>query len=268
MSPAIRKKNNVNIEGNLSAPETLVFVHGFGSDQTAWNAVKEAFTDDYRLVLYDNVGSGEADPLAYSPIKYNTINTYADDMLDIFKDLELHHTIVIAHSVSSMITLLAASAVPEYFSKLVFIGASPRYLNDEKANYTGGFTQSALDSMYEAMTLNYYAWASGFSLMAMGNPDKPELGAQFADTLAAMRPDVALTVAKVIFESDVRREVSKLQKEVLLLQSREDIAVPAEVAAYLHENIKGSVLKYINATGHFPHISAPQEIITAIKSFI
>ncbi len=268
MTPKTQKKNNVTIEGNLESPKTMLFAHGFGTDQTAWTWVKEAFKDDFRLVLYDNVGAGHADPDAYSPIKYNHISSYADDMLAIMADLELYDATIIAHSVSSMVSLLAANKAPEYFGKMVFVGASPRYLNDESVNYTGGFTQPALDGMYDTMTNNYYAWVSGFSAYAMGNPDKPELGQHFAYTLSAIRPDVALAVAKVIFESDLRSEIDKLDKQVLLLQTKHDIAVPLEVAEYLHQHIKGSQLKVINAEGHFPHISAPNEVIAAIKSFI
>jgi len=261
-------KNNIKIEGNLSATKTIIFAHGFGTDQNAWNIVKQAFEADYRIVLYDNVGGGNADPKAYSPIKYSTLNAYADDLLIIAAEHQLEDAIVVAHSVSSMITLLASIKEPKYFSKLIFIGASPRYLNDDSANYTGGFTQPALDSMYETMTTNYYAWVSGFSAMVMGNPDKPELGKSFAGTLSAIRPDIALSVAKVIFESDVREELPKMNKKTLLIQAHQDIAVPAEVAEYLNRNIGGSTLKYINATGHFPHISAPSEVINAVKSFI
>jgi sigma-B regulation protein RsbQ len=268
MNSATQTKNNVSVEGNPDAKQTIVFAHGFGSDQTAWKTVTSAFANDYRLILYDNVGGGKSDAEAYSPIKYSTLDTYADDLIAIMEDLDLNAAIVIAHSVSSMITLIAALKSPALFSKAVFIGASPRYINDEAVNYTGGFTQAALNSMYDAMTTNYYAWASGFSSIAMGNPDVPELGEEFARTLSAIRPDIALSVAKVIFESDVRDRLQHLKLEVLLIQSQNDIAVPAAVATYLNENIQGSTLKYVNATGHFPHISAPQEIIKAIKEFI
>lgn len=268
MNTAIQTKNNVSIEGNPDAEQTIVFAHGFGTDQTAWKNVKIAFESDYRLVLFDNVGAGKADPDAYSPNKYSTLNTYADDLLAILEALNLFDVTVVAHSVSSMITLLAAVKAPERFSKLVFIGASPKYINDENSDYTGGFTQPALNSMYEAMTTNYYAWASGFSAVAMGNPDVPELGEEFAKTLASIRPDIALSVAKVIFESDVRDQLPNLDKQVLLVQSHEDIAVPPAVANYLNENISGSTLKYVQATGHFPHISAPQEIINVVKAFL
>jgi sigma-B regulation protein RsbQ len=268
MTPLLQKKHNISIEGNTNAAQTIVFANGFGTDQTAWNEVKQAFKDDYRLILFDNIGGGQSDINAYSPIKYNTLNTYADDLVAIATELELRDAIVVSHSVSSMKTLLAAIKAPDFFSKVVFIGASPRYLNDEAEDYIGGFNQPALDSMYEAMTTNYYAWASGFSTAAMENEDKPELGEHFANTLSAIRPDIALAVAKMIFESDVRKEISKLQKPTLLLQTQHDIAVPLEVATYLNKNINGSTLQYLDAQGHFPHISAPGQVIKAVKSFI
>ncbi|TDO22679.1 alpha/beta fold hydrolase [Pedobacter duraquae] len=266
ISATTRKKNNVSIEGNLDAPQTIIFAHGFGTDQTAWDAVKEAFKADYRIVLYDNVGAGAADINAYSPIKYNTLQTYANDLLDIASELDLKGAIVVAHSVSSMISVIAANKSPEHFSKLVLVGASPRYLND--GQYVGGFTQDALDGMYETMTTNYYAWVSGFSAVAMGNPDKPELGEEFAKTLREIRPDIALAVVKVIFESDVRNQLPVLNLPTLLLQTKEDIAVPGQVAAYLNDHIKNSVLQILDAEGHFPHISAPDTVIKSIQSFI
>lgn len=266
MNAQVVKKNNVVIDGNVDAPNTIVFAHGFGTDQHAWANVKDAFRDDYKLVLYDNVGAGNADPEAFSPNKYAVISAYGDDLVDILKSLDLKDVIVVAHSVSSMATLYAAIKAPELIAKVIFISASPRYLNDE--NYIGGFEQDALNQMYETMTTNYYAWVSGFSAAVMGNPDKPELGEAFAKTLGAIRPDIALSVARVIFQSDIRSELSKLQKETLLVQPSDDLAVPREVAQYLNKHIVNSKLVVVNASGHFPHISAPDEVIAAIKSFI
>lgn len=268
MQVSIQKKNNVQIEGNASAAKTIVFAHGFGTDQTAWDQVKGYFADDYRMVLYDNVAAGKADPGAYSPIRYNTLNSYADDLLSIIESFVFGPVTVIAHSVSSMITLLAALKRPEYFNKVVFIGASPRYINDEANGYHGGFTKESLEEMYQVMKTNYYAWVSGFSSMAMGNPDQPELGESFARSLGAIRPDIALAVAKVIFKSDLRHELVNFKVPTLLVQSQNDIAVPREVSLYLNAHISGSSLVEVEADGHFPHISAPQQVVNAITPFI
>lgn len=260
------KKNNVTVLNSESDKPTMVFAHGFGTDQTAWQKVSSAFTDDYRIVLYDNVGAGNADPSAFSPNKYDTLHSYANDLLDICKELQVEDAIMVGHSVSGMISTLAAIKSPEHFSKMVLVGASPRYLND--TNYIGGFTQEALNGLYDAMANNYYAWISGFAPAAMANADRPQLAESFAQTLSSIRPDIAQSVARVIFQSDHRTDLPKLHVDTLLLQTKQDIAVPMYVAQYLNANIKNSKLKVVEAEGHFPHISAPDEIITAIKEYI
>lgn len=262
------KKNNVTILNGKNKDKTMVFAHGFGTDQTSWKQVASAFEDEYRIVLYDNVGAGLADPEAFSPNKYDTLQSYADDLVDICITLELEDVIMVAHSVSGMVASLATIQHPELFSKMILVGASPRYLNDEAVGYVGGFDQPSLDGLYETMATNYFAWVSGFSAMAMENADRPELAQSFAKTLGDIRPDIAQSVARVIFQSDYRNVLNKLDKPVLLLQTKHDIAVPMDVANYLNKNIQGSKLHVVNAEGHFPHISAADEIVKEIKNFL
>lgn len=266
MMLAARKKNNVNVLGNPDCTQTLIFGHGFGTDQKAWKAIVPAFENDYRIVAYDNVGAGASAPAAFSPNKYDSLRTYSDDLIDICDALDLRNAIMVGHSVSGMISLLASLKRPDLFSRLVLIGASPRYLNDD--GYVGGFDQATLDAFYSQMATNYFAWVSGFAPAAMANPERPALAQDFAATLKSIRPDIAQSVARVIFQSDYRKEVPRLDKKTLVIQANSDIAVPMEVAEYLHRNIEGSRLQIVNAEGHFPHISAPEEVIAAIRTFI
>src|ERR671933_1886619 len=221
-------RNNVNVLG--SGSQTIIFAHGFGSDQTAWRHQVEAFKSDYRIVLFDHVGAGKSDFSAYSPRRYSSLYSYAEDLLDLCAELKLTRCILVGHSVSGMVSLLAALVEPQCFSKLIFISASPRYLNDD--GYVGGFEQSDLDALYAAMSANYYAWASGFAPIAMGHPDRPELATEFANTLSAIRPDIAQAVARMIFQSDHRSELPRLTVPTVVLQSYNDIAVPPEVGQY------------------------------------
>lgn len=264
MATSILERNNVKVLGE--GKQTIVFAHGFGSDQSAWRHQVEAFAPDFRIVLFDHVGAGKSDFSAYSPRRYSSLYSYAEDLLDICNELKLTKCILIGHSVSGMASLLAALVEPDCFSQLVFIGASPRYLNDE--GYYGGFEQSDLDNLYEAMATNYYAWTTGFAPLAMGNPERPELATEFANTLSAVRPDIAQAVARVIFQSDHRADLSKLQVPTWILQSNNDIAVPIEVGQYLQEHIPNSQLRHLSAQGHFPHMSSPTEVTEAIASVI
>ncbi|MEP0916400.1 alpha/beta hydrolase [Leptolyngbya sp. DQ-M1] len=237
--------------------QTLVFAHGFGTDQTAWRNQVAAFEPFYRIVLFDHIGAGRSDMNAYSPRRYRSLYSYAEDVLELCAELRLTDVIFVGHSVSGMVGMLAALLDPARFRQLVLISASPRYLNDPADNYIGGFEQFDLDALYAAMSTNYYAWASGFAPLAMRNPERPELAIEFATSLSAIRPDVAQSVARVIFQSDHRAELPKLNVPTVILQANNDIAVPPQVGEYMAEKIPQAELIHIDAEGHLPHLSAP-----------
>lgn len=256
--PSVLSRNHVHLIGQGS--QTIVFAHGFGSDQSAWRHQVAAFASNYRLVLFDHVGAGQSDMDAYSPLRYGSFYGYAEDLLELCAELKLSQVILVGHSVSGMISLLAALIDPSRFKQLIFLGASPRYLNDAAVEYIGGFEQADLDALYAAMSSNYYAWVNGFAPLAMGNPDRPELAIEFARTLSAIRPDIAQAVARMIFQSDYRTELPKLTVPAVILQSNDDIAVPLSVGQYMADQIPQSRLVNINSTGHLPHLSAPDEV--------
>lgn len=262
MATGLVERNNVRILGH--GEQVIVFAHGFGSDQTVWRHQVAAFAPNYRIVLFDHVGAGSSDFTAYSPRRYSSLYSYAEDLLDLCSELKLHQCILVGHSVSGMISLLAALIEPQRFKQLFFISASPRYLNDQ--GYVGGFEQSDLDKIYEAMSSNYYAWASGFAPLAVGNPAQPELATEFASTLTDIRPDIAQAVARVIFQSDHRAQLPQLTIPTVILQSSHDIAVPPEVGQYMANNLPNSRLLSLSATGHLPHMSAPDVTTRAIAA--
>ncbi|HAG83816.1 MAG TPA: alpha/beta hydrolase [Cyanobacteria bacterium UBA11162] len=264
MANQLIKRNNINWQG--SGDRTLIFAHGFGSDQTAWRHQVAAFKSQYHIILFDHVGAGKSDFSAYSPNRYSSLYSYAEDLVELCYELKLRDCILVGHSVSGMISLLAALLAPTLFNRLIFVGASPRYLDD--VGYVGGFSQSDLDALYAGMKSNYYAWASGFAPLAMGNPERPELAVEFAKTLSLIRPDIALAVAKVIFQSDHRAELPRLRVPTLILQSNEDIAVPLAVGKYMAEQIPNSHLINIPARGHLPHLSAPDVVTNAIATYL
>lgn len=262
MLTSVVNRNHVNLVGQ--GKQTIVFAHGFGSDQTAWRHQVAAFESSHRIVLFDHVGAGRSDINAYSPHRYRSLYSYAEDLLELCAELKLSQVTLVGHSVSGMVSLLAALMDPSRFRQLIFLGASPRYLNDPANHYIGGFEQTDLDALYAAMSSNYYAWVSGFAPIAMGNPERPELATEFANTLSAIRPDIAQAVARVIFQSDHRTDLAKLKVPAVILQSNNDIAVPLPVGEYLAKQIPNSRLININAQGHLPHISAPEVVTQTI----
>jgi sigma-B regulation protein RsbQ len=261
---SILKRNNVNIIGD--GEQVMLFAHGFGCDQRSWQFIVNAFTPDHKVVLFDYVGSGESDLSAYSSARYGSLDGYAQDVLDVCEALSLNQVIFVGHSVSAMIGLLAAIKKPAYFKKLIFIGPSPRYLNDE--NYVGGFERKDLESLFEFMDSNYLGWSNTMAPAIMGNADRPELGEFLTNSFCATDPEVAREFARVTFFSDNRADLCQLQVESLTLQCTEDVIAPLAVGDFVKAHVPLNQLVLLEATGHCPHISEPEKTIQAIRDFI
>ena len=259
------RRNNVRVVGE--GDRTVVLAHGFGTDQSAWRHQEAALARTHRVVLFDHVGAGGSDLSAYSPQRYRSLHSYSADVLELLAEVSPDAPVdYVAHSMSGMIGLLAGIAEPARFRSMAFIDASPCYVDGD--GYAGGFSQAGIDGFLEAMASNYHAWVSGFAGVAMRNPERPELAEEFARGLASIRPDIALSVARLIWNADHRGDLAALTVPTLIIQAQDDIAVPVSVGQYLADNIPGARLAVIDGYGHLPHMSAPAAVNEALRQFL
>jgi sigma-B regulation protein RsbQ len=258
------QRNNVRVLGTGS--RAMIFAHGYGCDQHMWRFITPAFEQDYRIVLFDHVGAGRSDLSAYSRAKYGSLNGYATDVLEICRELSLRDAIFVGHSVSAMIGALATIAEPSRFERLVLVGPSPCYVND--GDYVGGFSRGDIDGLLESLESNYLGWSSAMAPAIMGNPDRPELGQELTNSFCRTDPEIARHFARVTFLSDNRADLPKLKTPSLILQCSQDLIAPEAVGQYLHRSLAGSTLHVLKATGHCPHLSAPEETIAAMRAWL
>jgi sigma-B regulation protein RsbQ len=261
---SVVKRNNVQISGRGQKP--MLFAHGFGCDQHMWRFVAPAFEEEYKVILFDHVGAGKSELAAYNRAKYNTLDGYADDILEICRELNLEDGIFVGHSVAAMIGILAAIKEPERFTKLVLIGPSPSYIND--SDYTGGFAREEIESLLDVLDSNYLGWSSTMAPAIMGRPDRPELGDELTNSFCRTDPEIAKHFARVTFLSDNRADLPKLKTRSLILQCSNDVIAPEAVGRYLHRTLADSHLVMMKATGHCPNLSAPDETIAAMRAFL
>jgi sigma-B regulation protein RsbQ len=261
---SVRKRNNVKIAGRGTQP--MIFSHGFGCDQNMWRFITPAFEDAYRIVLFDHVGAGQSDLSAYDRKRYATLEGYTSDLLEICATEGLEHAIFVGHSVSSMIGILAAIREPERFSRLILVGPSPRYVDE--GSYVGGFGRPDIESLLEFLDSNHMGWSSTMAPVIMGNPDRPELAAELTASFCRTDPDIARHFARVTFLSDNRTDLPKVTVPSLILQCLDDAIAPIAVGEYVHAQIPDSRLIILNATGHCPNLSAPEETIAAMKAYL
>jgi sigma-B regulation protein RsbQ len=243
----------------------MMLANGFGCDQNMWRLLAPALAEDFRIVLFDHVGSGQAEPSAWQPERYAALDGYVDDILRICHELELHDVVFVGHSVSAMMGVLAAIAEPERFRQLILLGPSPRYIDD--AAYRGGFSESDIDELLESLESNYLGWSAAMAPVIMGNPDRPELGDELTNSFCRTDPEAARVFARTTFLSDNRADLARVTVPTLILQCSSDVIAPLEVGAYVHAQIPDSTLVTLAATGHCPHLSAPAATVAAIRSF-
>jgi sigma-B regulation protein RsbQ len=258
------KRNNVQVSG--TGERAMIFAHGFGCDQNMWRFVEPAFRNDFQTVVFDHVGAGGSDLTAYDKAKYSTLAGYAQDVIEIGHALDLKDAVFVGHSVSSMIGALAVKLEPGMFGKLVMVGPSARYIND--GNYVGGFSEAQIEELLQFMESNHMGWSAQMAPAIMGNPDRPELGEELTNSFCRTDPDIAKAFARVTFKSDNRADLAGVNIPTLILQCSEDIIASQEVGEFVHRGISGSEIKVLKATGHCPNLSAPDEVISAMRPFV
>jgi sigma-B regulation protein RsbQ len=260
-----RARWNVHESGPADGP-VLMFAHGFGCDQNMWRLVAPAFENEFRVVLFDLAGCGGSDLHSYDPDRHGTLHGHAEDVLRICAELGLTDVTFVGHSVSAMIGVLAAIARPDRFARLVLVGPSPRYLDSE--DYRGGFSAHDIDGLLDSLDSNYLGWSTAFGPVIMGRPDRPELGEELTNSFCRTDPAIAKHFARVTFTSDNRADLDRVETPALVLQCSNDVIAPTAVGEYVHARLRNSEIVHLQASGHCPNLSAPDETVAAIRAFL
>lgn len=258
-------RNNVVVTGNPAGPAVLL-AHGFGCDQNLWRRIVPALAERCRVVLFDHTGSGRSDLSAWSAERYGTLDGYADDVLAICRELDLADVVLVGHSVSAMIAVLAANREPERFAQLVLVTPSPCYVDDE--DYRGGFSRADIDELLAALESNYLGWSAAMAPVIVDNPDRPELAEELKNSFCRTDPEIARVFARATFLSDNRDDLPNVSVPTLVIQCAVDAIAPPEVGLFTHEQIKNSKLVTLTAVGHCPQLSAPEMTAEAILEFV
>lgn len=258
-----RHRNNVQVLG--SGTKTLVMAHGFGCDQTMWRLLLPHLRDQFRIVLFDYVGSGKSDPRAFKTDRYSTLDGYAQDIIDICVDLELRDAIFVGHSVSSMTGLIAAINEPDLISKLVMVCPSPCFLNDPP-NYLGGFERADLEGLIQLMDQNYLGWANQLAPLVMGTSGE-HMTEELANSFCSTDPLFAKAFANATFFSDCRDLLPKAKQRALIYQSTQDALAAVSVGEFVQSQMQDAEMQLIDANGHCLHMTHPDWIAPSLIRF-
>lgn len=259
------RRNAVRVTGTPDGTP-MVFAHGFGCDQGMWRYVAPAFEATHRVVRLDHVGAGASDTSGYDRQRYAALDGYAADLVEVLEALGGPPAVVVGHSVSATIAVLAAVARPDLVERLVLVAPNPRFVED--VGYPGAFSAAEVDELLDTMAGNYLGWSAETAPVIMGNPDRPELGAELTSSFCRADPAIARDFARLTFLSDNRADLARVRVPALVLQCSDDALAPLEVGRYVHEQLRDSELVVLAATGHCPNLSAPEEVVAAVRAHL
>ena len=148
----------------------------------------------------------------------------------------------------------------------MLIGPSPRYIDD--GDYVGGFSAEQIEELLGFLAENPMGWSQAMAPAIMGNLERPELSEELTESFCRTDPVIAREFGRTTFTSDNRADLALVTTPTLILQCSDDIIAPDVVGDYVHQHIGGSRLVTLKATGHCPHLSAPDEVIEAMRGFV
>ncbi|GFP84150.1 probable strigolactone esterase d14 homolog [Phtheirospermum japonicum] len=259
---------NASTYGNGS--QTIVLSHGYGANSSIWHNIIPLLAICFKVLVYDLAFSPNVKTKLYDPARYSNYSAYAQDLTCILDELKVKKSIFVGHSMSAMIGGIAATQRPGLFKHLVLLNGSPRYLNDEKARYKGGFSQYQVDSIFDSIKKNYTAWVQGFAPVAIGVNNKDAI-LEFKRSLLRLSSQVALSTAKVVFLSDYRDVLPRVGVPTTIIQSQSDTIVPNPVAQYMQRKLGAQAkakLRILNTTGHFLQLTDPALLVRVLKEVI
>lgn len=262
----VLSRNNVKVQG--SGGSVLLYAHGFGCNQQMWDRVTPAFSDTHTQVLFDYVGCGQSDPLAFDAVKYASLSGYAQDVLDVCDALNLTSGVsFIGHSVSCSVAMLASIARPGLFKSMVLLGPNPCFVN-HPSGYVGGFETEDLEGLLALMEQNYIGWANYLAPVVSAQGEAGPVTVELSNSFCSTDPKFTKVFARTTFFSDNRADLPKVTVPCLILQHRTDTLAPVSVGEYVHAHLAGSTLKMLEVEGHCAHMSEPSLVVAAMQGYL
>ncbi|RCV16255.1 hypothetical protein SETIT_3G123300v2 [Setaria italica] len=246
---------------------TVVLAHGYGANQALWDKLLPALSQRNRVILFDwdFTGGGEQQPEEEG--RY-TFGRFADDLIALLDNKGVRGAVMVGHSMSAMAACIASVRRPDLFSHLVLLCASPRYINSPEEGYVGGFEKAGIDGMLDAMSSDFVSWVKGFVPNAVGDPASVP---PVEESFLAMRPGVALEVARMIFLGDQREALGAVTAPCTIVQVEGDFAAPPGVAEHMRRLMARAAatdVVIIDSVGHFPQLVAPQQLLGVLEGVL
>ncbi|HEV7128626.1 MAG TPA: alpha/beta hydrolase [Ktedonobacterales bacterium] len=235
--------------------ESLVFIHGSGDTAHGWDGVIERLerlgAGRGRTMAVDLPGHGAQARVSMDGL--DTVSDYAQVVCAEIDRAGLGAVTLVGHSLGSAIALQLAVDRPERVRRLVLIG--------------GGARLRVLPALLETARTQPAAALRQITLLAHA-PEHAALAEAYLVAGGPTAADALYRDLRACDRFDVTGELAGVRQPTLVLVGTEDRLTPPKYARFLAEHLAQSTLVEIAGAGHQLMHEAPDQVASAIGSWL
>ena len=238
---------NCQIEG--SGDTTLLFVHGSYIDQSYWKAQADHFSRNYTVVTLDLAGHGKSgrERTDWS------IPGFAEDVIEVIKELDLENVVLIGHSLGAGVNLIAATSYPKPI--IGFIGIE---FFKNAGTAMGGESQQQALSLQESLVNDFANTNEKYARMVLLTKKTPsKISDKIVKAYRTAYQPMGIETTPEIFEffKTEQRLLPKLPFKLFLINVD---YTPTNEGALKKYASHGYELFHLKGTSHFPMLEDPE----------
>lgn len=259
------KINGINVYeyGGGNKP-SMVFIHAFPMNSRMWDPQVEEFQDKYHLIVYDIRGFGFSDEVS-GPY---TIDTHADDLINILEELKITSPVVCGLSMGGYIILRAVEKYPGKFRALIL--CDTRAQADDNADKIRRAQQIKLIRSGGRIAFLDTFLSNTLSESTLKGNDAKQKTVKFAKEIMSTHKEknIASALLTLAARTDTTESLEKIDIPVLIMVGDVDKIIPPELSKQINSRIKKSILTIIPNSGHLSNLENPDVFNSEIEKFI
>jgi pimeloyl-ACP methyl ester carboxylesterase len=256
--------NDINLyyeEHGSGSP--LILIAGLASDSQSWLPVVESLSRQYRVIIFDNRGSGRTIPQDAK----TSIQMMADDCIALVRHLKLPHVHLLGHSMGGFVALDCAIRYPHSISKLILVGTSAFDSDRNNALFSdwASCLETEMDTKLWFRNIFYWIFSRRFFEDAKSVETAVGLAAKnpYPQSKTAFRNQV-----EAIKTFNCLKELSNIRSETLMIFGKEDLLFPPKKNSKILRTIPMTETALIAHAAHSVQIERPKAFVDHVQAFL
>src|SRR5438552_1324162 len=231
----------------------IVFLHGVGSDKSAWAPQLAHFGEERRAVAFDYPGYGESDPAPEG----TTRDDYAWAILSAMHELAIDRAHICGLSLGGVVAIAMHRHAPERCASLI--------LADTFAEHPD---RQAITERSQSASEDMRALAEARVDVLLAQPADPAVRSEVVETMARIDPAAYRVGAKAVWLADQSERAHDIRVPTLVICGSEDKVTPPTLSNALTQLIPGARYEPIEGAGHISNLERPETFNTITGAFI